>query len=869
MPLGHLQDDDEQKVDTSPSPRIPETGYFKTSRPDGVITASGSEIRSNVSQPGGLPDFLLQVGKSHASPQLLSTTEQSGAESRNVELVKSREIVEDHIERLGRLAPWQHTPLQEVWSQCKTLLFSHAWKTVMGKHHSQGRLRCNEGQMRIFDTTLLRVLEEMSVNGDSRKIVPFPAKILKIFRQSGLLRPSLLTKILRMQMKQLYRRSMGIKATSPVSHESSISTTTILGDALDTWNEVLLAHHWVQNDTNASSVTDDPRNREGLQSKNTGEVLLGEDICVRILRLYPQTNKTSVIPLAVAAVLTQTALSIAPEQHHLENGSRSLAILRKLTKSGSLEERHFADILDDMQVTRYALATVRGLQTADKLDVIVKDTHCKAAADLLDEKSSSADPSPEPQDLDRLRPEIRSALRRADLGRLTMIWQRMRDQVEKERLQDDPSQAVLCQLTSAFFALQRSDLAVDIWSSIRKHGITPTPRYWQVMFMGCLDARDACSLAGFWSKMEECGVVPDVVMWTTRIQTLIIGGRWREGLVALEQLSEMWKEKSSSGKQISEVDKKDPNKTSLAPISPLSPLKAALTALRDLNRPDLASNLLTWAKAQSLPLDTHVFNILLRPQVRNATNIADVHSFLADMESHSCKPDSGTYTIILNGILSNPNSNFREKASDEQVAFLYGMFDHMEEHGIMPNEWTFSTILNGLLAPKASHNSTPDMTAVRAVLNRMNRASASQRIRPSPHFFTILMTHYLSLQSPDLPAAASLWKSISTSREAHACLDDIFYDRMIESYARIGDVEKMLYFLRRMSEERKTPGWMALLATLRLLVENQEWDAVADLVRDVEGGPGKGILRFAQRPKKGKYEFWALVDRCKVEGYVT
>ena len=88
---------------------------------------------------------------------------------------------------------------------------------------------------------------------------------------------------------------------------------------------------------------------------------------------------------------------------------------------------------------------------------------------------------------------------------------------------------------------------------------------------------------------------------------------------------------------------------------------------------------------------------------------------------------------------------------------------------------------------------------------------------------------------------------------------------MIEGYGRVGAIEKMLFFLKRMPAEGKSPGWLALLGTLKALVLVREWELVRDLVRDV-ADEKEGLFRVGSRGWRGKEEFWALVEDLKDSG---
>lgn len=355
------------------------------------------------------------------------------------------------------------------------------------------------------------------------------------------------------------------------------------------------------------------------------------------------------------------------------------------------------------------------------------------------------------------------------------------------------------------------------------------------MLTGSTAARDITSLREIWNNMLSAGIKPDMSTWSAWIHGLMACKDWRQGLQALEDLGKIWKSEQTSEDRL---------------LPSTEPVRAALNGLAVSNNINLADTVLSWAKAHSLPLDTQTYNIILRPAVRS-NNEDKVQSILEEMTTNACHPDIATFTIMLNGLLSNRANAFHSQSPSQQQSAVLSLLQDVERQGLKANKYTYTTILDGLLDPKV-HN----IPAAQAVLQHM----AQNHIRASPHVYTILITHYFSLTPPDLPAIDSL---LLRTKLEKTPLDPVFYDRVIEHYAAIGETEKMLLMLRRMPDEGKSPGWLALLACLRALVQAGEWESVADLVRDVERQDG--VLRHGSGLWRGKDDFWALVEEVKEE----
>ena len=844
-----------------------ETEQAHTDEDRGHTDPTSEDVRSTELPPlskatphkSGLPSFLSKAQSHDENSQAATVHDREISVGQIDHSSRSSEIFEDHINRLGKLAPWKEIPLQEVWGLCKTLLVSQTWRSAKG-------IKLSELQVQVFELALLRTTEESQSNPSGRSVVPAQTKILHYFRQANLLGIPILVKVLRLQIAHLLDIAMAQRGGSPSPFDSM--APMLVDDLLATWQHLydIIARRTkmpIKADRNQALEDEIPN----VEIRDTGYTRAGEDIHIMSEQQYAGLDDASSKLITAAAVLTQSILHSGLSRSSGSTARQTAEKLDEFIDNESTGEDSISIFLEGSQTTGYAIALAKSIyRPMHKHPGSTNETFERAGS------AQKRQGNPTIQHIDFLKPrqiisEIQKTLKEADVSKLTSLWQEYSQRLGTGQVCGDPDQDVLCDFTKAFFVLRCSDLAMGVWNTMGEYKIAPKKRYWRAILVGCQIANDAVSLESFWSRMIASNIVPNEAMWTTRVQTLIAGGDWRKGITALEELSSTWKTNATQKSQTPRSKQEDEQDPAL--ISPLGPLKEAIVGLLSTGHHGVADKLFTWAKSLSLPLDTRIFNILLKPRVRGAYNVGEIYAYVADMESYSCMPDAHTYTLLFNGILSNSASDFQSKSPQQQITFLTSMLDGMEYKNIIPNEYTYSTILSGLLSGPPSSNRPPDDTIARAILDRMTQASAAGQVKPSAHFFTIFMTHYFSLHPPSLQAVSSLWHSMSGSQEIIKCLDDIFYDRMVENYARVGDTEKMLYFLRKMPEQRKTPGWMALLATLRRLVEIHDWDGVAELIRDVKGGAGKGLLRFAQRPKKGMREFWQLAGRCKEEGYIT
>jgi len=472
--------------------------------------------------------------------------------------------------------------------------------------------------------------------------------------------------------------------------------------------------------------------------------------------------------------------------------------------------------------------------------------------------------------IDKRLVEVDIASRRADPEDAVNLWENFVDYMKSEKPKDkDTISRIFAKFLRTFWALRCSNEAIGVWNFMINSGQSPAQMHWTAMLSGCVPARDATSMQAIWRNMLRSNFTPDIGTWTTYIHGLIKLWKWQEGLEALESVGRLWKGKTPTGmlheRRIKQKDTNplDPNIPNIAPVH------AALSALVDIKKPELHATVIAWAEAQNLRLETYTFNILLQPLVRHGTQ-AQVQSHLQQMAAHNCSPDIITFTIILNGLVSNKDSNFHTLPPETQKSTIISILKDMEDKGLPANARTYTVLLDGLLNPKPwkelkfignadTSKTTYNVPAARTILAHMQ----SRNLHPSPHHYTILISHYFAYKPPDLAAVASLWAGIRHSGQTEM-MDDFFYDRIIEGYANHDEIEMALQFLRRVPEEGKRPSWWALYRVLAALERGAEWDLCRELLQDIEDP--KGLLRHGQGLFRGKREFYELVDLLREKG---
>ncbi|KAI4098019.1 MAG: hypothetical protein L6R37_006714 [Teloschistes peruensis] len=575
-------------------------------------------------------------------------------------------------------------------------------------------------------------------------------------------------------------------------------------------------------------------------------LLRGEDKVDR-----PQDNRRDRLPWEKPKIYTEALLPTKNKTRSLDRFEDGISDTDKIIAMLEKREKELAKWISDVR------ASLDGLEQYST-SALIENRASEPDCDMKTWNTSQIH-----RNVTTLILDLQRATDRHDVARVAAIWRRYHDgSLAKTHLEAKSREQIYISFLSSFVTLARPEQAVHVWNDMLEAGVIPNQRHWNLMLKGSAKARDPTSLEDIWRYMVNAGIEPDQPCWTTYIHGLITGGKWQRGVRVLHDLGSHWRRAHMNQRKhvesavaklgsLAMPKDKDPSKPSLAPVM------AAVSALTAIERHEQCLPLLQFATSHSLALTTDIFNILLRPAIRHG-NIERIDHIFALMRQHNCSENETTYRILLNGHMSNKNSTFPLLCPREQQDSVFRILDSMTAQKIPIDQKTYSTILYGLLSPK---NATYNDQAARAVLDHM----AKQGIKPSTYIYSILVTHYFAIDPPNLPAVEALWQRI---RAEKPILDREFYERMVEGYARVQSVERMLFFLRRIPHEGKAPGWRCLRVVLGALVEVGEWGLVGELVGDVRD-TRQGLRRWADEKvdSKAEGEFWDVVEevRYKVE----
>jgi pentatricopeptide repeat protein len=462
------------------------------------------------------------------------------------------------------------------------------------------------------------------------------------------------------------------------------------------------------------------------------------------------------------------------------------------------------------------------------------------------ESTSNASPTAVPEPIERkaklLLQKVSTTAERQNLDSLERLWAQAQEVFtdESSRTPDNaPSTLRLYEaFLHAFFQLRRPQSGLQVWNSMLQSGFEPTVRTWNVMMKSCHISRDINIMESMWQHMRDSGIQPDVVSWSTRIYGHFRIGSVRDGMSALEEMGREWLNAQNRGRSKSAVPEDSPE----VPKPNTAILNSAITALRGAKASQIPS-VLAWGRPFNIEPDVATFNALLAIALA-AGQATDAASILQRMAASDVQPNSSTFTILVDSMLST--TLLGDMTEDEQKDKIMDLISSFEGCGMSIDVQGYALLIDRMLK---DHN---NLTAARSVLAHMT----TRKVACTPHIYTILMTHYFDRNPPELLAADALWNDIENSRNN---MDVIFYDRMVEGFARHGDVGRTMAFLNRMSKEGKRPGWLAMTAVVQCLARNHEWDRVGQIVMDCH--KQEGLLSVGLRGKKGQKDFWEYVGR--------
>ncbi|KAF2202478.1 hypothetical protein GQ43DRAFT_413590 [Delitschia confertaspora ATCC 74209] len=461
---------------------------------------------------------------------------------------------------------------------------------------------------------------------------------------------------------------------------------------------------------------------------------------------------------------------------------------------------------------------------------------------------------------------ITRAAESADERRLESLWQEVLKAYgpSKEGENTNIPRPVYCAFLTAFLGTRKADRAIDTWNHMIANGVVPDVYAWTAMLTGCQKARDVDGLNEMWARMNRSGVQPDVYAWTARISGLIERRRLKDGLAALEEMGRAWLQGEAAINAPNAQGMKRPTTQPTRKVNPypkptIETINAAIHEITDLPVPNGVTSrtarhraidkILRWAGRFSIKPDVITYNTLIRLRMREHDGLA-TFKLLQQMEEEGIEPDVATFTMLIRAFFDN--NKLDELPQDEQIPKIIALLEELENRGLKLNAYTYSQTIDRLIH---QYNNMP---AVRTVLDHM----LARGLKPSPMIYTSLMMHYFNQTPPDIPSVDSLWLRITST--PGMVIDKILFDRVIEGYANAGEIGKTMSVLVRMGKHGKQPGWVALTAVVRALVEAGDSARAQGIVEDVVRT--EGVAKYGVTGAEyGRREFWGMVRELGLE----
>ncbi|TID17917.1 hypothetical protein E2P81_ATG10888 [Venturia nashicola] len=466
------------------------------------------------------------------------------------------------------------------------------------------------------------------------------------------------------------------------------------------------------------------------------------------------------------------------------------------------------------------------------------------------------------QDLDlAICKQIGRRLEKQEHSRLIQMWDELRN--DSEYAKAPISNIVYDNLIYAFDKLKRPDLSNIVWNHMVGNGVKPNADQWRKLLQG--RGRDPETMEKVWRHMLAAGIQPDLQAWNSRIQSLLLwGANAEQGLVALDEMTKAW---------LIAIDKMWPQEKgvpstrpalSLIGDFPNAPrpnnhtLNACVSGLVNRRygkqkRVDLIPTVFEWAQGLQIPPDVVTYNTLIGMCIKDG-NMTEVTQLMVQMGKQSIQPDSVTFTILMNHIFKPSAGGVSFEDQEESVGFLLSL---MDSSGLKKDKFVYSTLINGLLK---SHK---NVWGANLVLEAMIK----QGVKVTALDWTAFITYYFQEaedngDSPNFAAIEAIWNRVQST---DGVIDRILYDRLIEGYARFGEVDLALHFLRRMAKGALKPGWPCLTAVIEGLLNRGSMDLAAEIVHDVEHSEGyfpHGVGLNHAKLNPDRDLFWQAVVRA-------
>ncbi|KAK3380249.1 hypothetical protein B0T24DRAFT_614668 [Lasiosphaeria ovina] len=355
-----------------------------------------------------------------------------------------------------------------------------------------------------------------------------------------------------------------------------------------------------------------------------------------------------------------------------------------------------------------------------------------------------------------------------------------------------------------FVRMRRLMQAIDVWNRMQRVGIKASTKTWTNMIQGCANTRNPRGIKAVWEKLVISDTELDTAVWTARISGLITSGDPEGGILALDEMARLWRERPLH-----------PDAPSQAIQPTIEPINGTIAGLIRLGRMSDAQRVLSWAGRQGINPDIYTFNTLLRPLVRGGQT-EHVAAIFNMMQELSIKPDVATYTILVDGALANIGS----QTPKQQIGIVSKIIASMEGSGLEANIQTYAKMIYVLLREGDSATA-----AVQAILAHIQ----SRGLELSSHIYTMLAEHYFSRDPPNPAAVTALIHN--RNLQANKNIDRVFWERVIKGYCHTGETARAVDIFKRIFNSGSTITFSTLDEFLLALIRTGQMAEASSVVK--------------------------------------
>lgn len=416
----------------------------------------------------------------------------------------------------------------------------------------------------------------------------------------------------------------------------------------------------------------------------------------------------------------------------------------------------------------------------------------------------------------------------------------------------------------AYMALRIPNRAIAVWNCMVENKIIPDPTTWSSMLSGCRASRDAKALDGVWDQMRNSKIEIIRESWTARIAGLIECWKIDEGVRALDEMGRIWlaaaKEQHPKLK-VEDLLRLEEGMVKGAIKPSIETVNLAISALIRKGKKDNVRPVLIWAARYGIAPTAFTYNTLLRPLIRSGDSKAAMQ-LIQEMKNAGIPADAGTFVTIIDETL-RPDEEY---TTEEQKAAIDSIFDEMEAANLEVSKGLYGHIIHGLLEGLMRTGSR-DLSVVNTVMTRM----AKQGFQPDSVEYTEIVIFLFDQSPPDLAAVDEL---INRSRMNQKSLSYIFWDRVLEGYARAGETAKAMAVYRDIQKTNREVdhttsrvGWRAMQELILALTRNGEWETAKTVVKHKiieNGGALPENFDTNSGAQHSQFGFWSLARQLEL-----